>query len=194
VLLDLAEDCAILEFANRAQLLAGVWLEHDPSQRLPAVWSVLQTVPTGRPVEQRVVLACIIHRIVAAFHASHELDLSLTDRARRLRAQDVHATRALEYILTNYAARGLSLETTATDTNISSPHLSRLLKTVTGFGFQFHVRAIRLMHAARLVSTTSVRVSEAADRSGYAEAANLDHEFRRWLHMTPGEFRRWTAW
>jgi len=194
VLLDNAEDCAVLEFANRAQLLADVWHEHDPSQRLPAVWGVLQRVPTGQPVERRVVLACIINKIVAAFHASHALDLSLSDRERRRRAQDVHATRALEYILTNYAARGLSLDTTACDTNVSSPHLSRLLKAATGFGFQFHLRAIRLMHAARLVSTTSVRVCEAADQSGYAESANLDHEFRRWLHMTPGEFRRWTAW
>jgi two-component system response regulator YesN len=83
-----------------------------------------------------------------------------------------------------------SLKETAGRCGVSPPYLSHVISLRTGFGFRTHLQGLRIMFAAHLVASTPQSMKEIAHESGFAQTAVLDHEFERWFHMPPGEFRR----
>ena len=48
----------------------------------------------------------------------------------------------------------------------------------------------RNQHACWLLQHTSLPVERVAERLGYADASNFSRSFRRWVGVTPREFRR----
>jgi AraC-like DNA-binding protein len=182
----------IFTFVQKVQTLALARLEPDPVRRLSTLWSVLQEVPCCDRDEDRVVLSMIIRRVAdAGFHRDHSREVPPEVRLRRARVRDVHTARALACVREQFMDPAIDLRAVAARCRLSAPYLSHLLSTSTGYGFHTHISWLRVLHAAYLLGNTTLSIAEVAYRSGFGGTTALDHEFKKRLHLTPGEFRRW---
>jgi AraC-like DNA-binding protein len=182
----------ILEFAQKAQTLALVWLEADPVGLLIRVCDLILEIPRLRREEDRAAVTLILRRVAAAlFQPERPRDWPAPARVRRAHAGDVHVTRAMNCIRREFANPALDLRAVANVCRLSPAYLSDLIASNTHHGLRVHLHTIRILHAAHLLATTPLSMKEVADKSGFKSTSALDHEFRKRFHMTPGEFKRW---
>lgn len=115
----------------------------------------------------------------------HDVDMpiSIVTISRRVRA-------ALDFIRAHHTDSALDLGRTAAAVEMSSFHLTRLLKRETGFGFAHHLRAIRVEEAKRLFQSSTLIVKEVAAAVGYANTGTLARCFKEVVGVTPSAYRR----
>lgn len=53
-----------------------------------------------------------------------------------------------------------------------------------------YIMKLRLDHFCRLLETTDLSISTAADRSGFINSSNFSTIFRKYMGLTPGEYRK----
>jgi transcriptional regulator GlxA family with amidase domain len=184
----------VFTMAHAAQSLALVWVDSDPVSQLSRVCDVLRRMPRCVDPQDRVALALIVRDIAYAFAQAEEpRALPIEARLRRATVADIHLVRALAFMQREFVSPDLSLRAVADRCRISPAYLSHLFSVKTGHGFLTHLTAIRLLHSAFRLATSPLSIEEVADKCGWKSTAKLDHAFRQWFYMTPGEFRRWST-
>lgn len=84
----------------------------------------------------------------------------------------------------------LTLNYIANNFYISSYHLSRLFKKVTGFTFVEYLNSIRIREAQRLLKESHFNVSKIADTIGYGSSTHFGRVFKEITEMSPLRFRK----
>jgi signal transduction histidine kinase/ligand-binding sensor domain-containing protein/DNA-binding response OmpR family regulator len=74
-------------------------------------------------------------------------------------------------------------------TNMSKMQLYRKLKTLTGMSPGEFIKHIRLKHAAHLLTTTQMTVSEIFHRTGFNNQSYFFREFKKRYQSAPNEYR-----
>ncbi len=74
--------------------------------------------------------------------------------------------------------------------NISDSYLSRIVKQLTGRTVGDYINQLLTMEAAFMLTTTSLTVTEIADRLHFADTASFSKFFLRLKGMTPREYRK----
>jgi len=74
--------------------------------------------------------------------------------------------------------------------NLSNSHLQHLFKEATGVALGQAVAEKRLQKAARLLTTTELRVKDIAYAVGYEHASSFTRAFERRFAQAPRPFRR----
>ena len=95
---------------------------------------------------------------------------------------------AIEYIGKNYMNQ-IALSDIARETRLSESHLSSLFKAETGINFLQYLNAVRIIAAIRLLSSSSMNVSEIARSTGFPNPGYFTKIFRRFMGKTPTEYR-----
>lgn len=83
----------------------------------------------------------------------------------------------------------ISLEQLARNSNLSLYYFSRIFTAGTGFTPHQYLIATRLNSAKFLLRTPGMSVKEIAFGCGFNSESSFCSTFRKWEHMTPGEFR-----
>ncbi|MDO4293454.1 MAG: AraC family transcriptional regulator [Eubacteriales bacterium] len=73
---------------------------------------------------------------------------------------------------------------------ISTPYLTRIFKSVTGFTVVEYLTVCRLRRARRLLLDTTLPVTEVAARSGFGNLNYFEKMFKRFTNQTPLKFRQ----
>ena len=81
------------------------------------------------------------------------------------------------------------LDTVADRLHLSSRTFKRKLRE-HGTSFRRLVDATRRAEAVRLLNTTTLSVSQVAERLGYADASSFTRAFHKWTSTSPGAFRQ----
>jgi len=81
------------------------------------------------------------------------------------------------------------LDTIAARLHLSSRTFKRKLRE-HGTSFRRLVDATRRAEAVRLLNTTTLSVSQVAERLGYADASSFTRAFHKWTSTSPGAFRQ----
>ncbi|GIP40532.1 hypothetical protein J31TS4_38120 [Paenibacillus sp. J31TS4] len=84
----------------------------------------------------------------------------------------------------------LSLDALADKLGMSSAYLSVYIKEKTGANFIDHLHGIRVAKARELLSDTNLRIQEISLRIGYRNIASFNRMFKKWIGMTPTEYRK----
>ena len=96
---------------------------------------------------------------------------------------------SLAYISEHFCEE-ISLETLASRAGMSLYHFTRVFAAETGFTPHQYLIATRLNSAKFLLRTTgNTSIKEIAYRSGFNSESSFCSTFRKWEHMTPGEYR-----
>jgi two-component system, response regulator YesN len=84
----------------------------------------------------------------------------------------------------------VSLQEAAAAVYLNPSYLSHLFKQETKINFVDYVLGLRMEEAKRLLCSTSLRISDIAERVGYADVSYFSNTFKRMLGETPSEFRK----
>lgn len=95
---------------------------------------------------------------------------------------------AQAYIGEHYNQR-LSLLDVADHCYVSQWHLSKLLNKHLGQTFYDLLNLVRIQHAKELMSDPALRISEVAERVGYADTAHFSRVFKKLEGISAGEWR-----
>ena len=116
---------------------------------------------------------------------------SISDGCRIVLKEDVQShwiKVAIEYIGKNYMNQ-IALSDIARETRLSESHLSSLFKAETGINFLQYLNEVRINAAIRLLSSSSMNVSEIARSTGFPNPGYFTKIFRRFMGKTPTEYR-----
>jgi two-component system response regulator YesN len=96
---------------------------------------------------------------------------------------------ALQYIRENFS-EPLPLPLVAKKAGFSVPAFSRAFRQATGTSFLNYLRAIRVEHAKRLLTTTPMTTELIAQACGFQSPHHLIRSFKKVTSLTPGTYRR----
>ena len=106
-------------------------------------------------------------------------------------SQSSHSTvvgNALAYINERFS-EPLTLEMIASNSGLSPFHFSRIFSAETGFTPHQYLIATRINSAKFLLKLPDIPIKEIAFGSGFNSESSFCSTFRKWEHMTPGEYR-----
>lgn len=104
-----------------------------------------------------------------------------------------HEPERINRVLTMIEARfaePLRMQDICAAANLSERSLSRYFARHIGESVGRYIARIRIGHACRMLADTVLPVSVVATRSGYANLANFNRQFRSMKAMTPAQYRR----
>jgi AraC family transcriptional regulator len=96
--------------------------------------------------------------------------------------------RVLEYIQANLD-QGIHIDELAGAAGLSLFHFAKLFKRSTGSSPHQYVLERRLERAKELLRKTGLSLSEIALQAGFADQSHLTNVFRRFIGVTPSQFR-----
>jgi len=95
----------------------------------------------------------------------------------------------VRYIHQHYSDNNLSLKTLANTLKINSAYLGRQFSLETGVFFSDYLNNVRIQHARILLNTTSMKVSEIAEKIGFSNVSYFNTIFKKITGECPGSTR-----
>lgn len=95
---------------------------------------------------------------------------------------------AIEYVASNYN-EDFSIADVAESLEVSEGHLSRIFKKETSYTFFSYLRRFRVERAMVLLTTPQLKIYEISELVGYPNHTYFNTIFKKYVGMTPTEFR-----
>lgn len=95
----------------------------------------------------------------------------------------------LRYVDASYKEK-LTLKDFCDRQHYSLSYVSRRFKQETGMTFREYLQKVRVEKCCELLAGSDMTVGEAAEAVGYEDMQFFHEVFRKYLHMTPAEYRR----
>ena len=73
---------------------------------------------------------------------------------------------------------------------LSPNYLSKLFRKEMGVSLSEYIQGQRMARAKRLLLQTELSISQIAAETGYPSFAHFSKQFKKFVGMTPGEYRR----
>lgn len=80
----------------------------------------------------------------------------------------------------------------ASKEGLSRFRFEHLFLDETGETPKLRSRRLRLKRAQLLLSNHALRIKEVATQSGYTSSSSFSHDFKKFFHVSPSEYRRST--
>ena len=160
-----------------------------PSQRRDAIFLLLGRMfyeyENQPPHAHSVAKACLCELLISILRyraQEAENDGSEDETTRR-----VHQVTAYLY---DHLAEEISLPGLAAHFAVSPSHLSRTFKRVTGFGLREYLVYLRIQRACELLLSTSLSITEIADRCGFNDSNYFGDAFHKAIGVSPRDYRK----
>lgn len=98
--------------------------------------------------------------------------------------------KTLVYCADNYTNPAISLESAASAMFLSKYYLSHLFSSKMNIGFKKYITRMRVEKAARLLTSTDIKVSEISAVCGFVNVRTFNREFLAVIGATPREYRK----
>jgi AraC family transcriptional regulator len=119
----------------------------------------------------------------------HYASVSFRDNGAHGRFSPTQRRLLIEYIDEN-RCENISLSDLAGVLNLSTFHFTRKFREEFGCPPHAYLIQERIKHATRLLARKDVPLKDVAARAGFADQSHMTRLFRRFLDMTPGDYRR----
>lgn len=143
-----------------------------------------------KPVETETMKECLGRWLTAKKRERPDQEspgLSSPDRSEELSPIGM-ITRRIE----SAPEANMTLSEAAALVHLNPSYFSKLFKQQTGINFTDYITTVKMNEGSRLLKKTSLRVSEIADRLGYADLAYFSNTFKKAFGVTPSEYRKQT--
>lgn len=98
---------------------------------------------------------------------------------------------ATRYIQKHCCESNLSLKAVADSLSVSASHLCRTFKKEMGIGFNDYLNSCRIEHARKiLIRQDSISMAELAQECGFSDQSYFSKVFRKYVSITPGNYRK----
>ncbi|MBQ1366656.1 MAG: helix-turn-helix domain-containing protein [Firmicutes bacterium] len=160
-----------------------------PTQRREAIYLLLDRMlyeyENQPPHAHSVTKACLCELLISILRyrtQEEEKDGIIDERIERI--QEV--TRYLY----DHQAEEITLPQLASHFAVSPSHLSRTFKDVTGFRLREYLIHLRIQRACDLLLSTTLSVTEIADRCGFNDSNYFGDAFRKAIGVSPRDYRK----
>ncbi|KUP23293.1 helix-turn-helix domain-containing protein [Paenibacillus sp. DMB5] len=118
--------------------------------------------------------------------AEEVIRLLLQERGNR--SQDV--VRDINRYVQEHYRESLTIQRLAEIFYLHPVYLGQLLIKKNGIGFNELLHNLRIEEAARLLEERTLKLSEIAERVGYANYGQFLKQFEKKMHLSPNEYRQ----
>lgn len=132
----------------------------------------------------KVALSGSVPELQDRIHYFFALISEITPRQPMKKSQQI-----LEFIESNYANPSLSAQLICDRFRISRSYLSKILHTETGCGLVERIHDIRVQHAKRLLTETTISIEQVAEQVGFSNRFSLLRSFKQIEGCSPTEYR-----
>ncbi len=94
------------------------------------------------------------------------------------------------YIQNNYADPNLNAENASRQFGMNPSYISHIFHEGTGIKLLDYIHLTRIEHIKLLLRSTNMSLSDMARRTGYIDRYSMSRVFRRYVGVTPSEYRR----
>lgn len=166
----------------------AVRLSDDAAARVRAVMEEMREEFALRREDGVDMLRVLLERLCLLILREAEREGNATPEKRtvEMRAALNQATQYVQY----HFRSPITLADTAAQVHLSCNYFGELFHTHMGMTFLEYLRAQRISYACRLLSESSLSITEIARESGFRTVSYFAEIFRRQYGMTPGQFRR----
>ena len=109
-------------------------------------------------------------------------ELSITSVDERL------LQKAIDYVIGNIDDSNLTVDRIAREIGMSRTNFYRKIKALTNLSAAEFLRTIKMNHAAELLKTNKVRISEVAAMVGFSDNDYFRESFKKQFGLTPTDF------
>lgn len=163
------------------------------NDRLTSVATLLAetVVASGIPIEDAKVLARSLREsdsISTLKEKTRETFEFLLKHPRHLENDSI-VNKACLYITQNISNTNLSVPEISQAVSVSVQHLSRLFRQKLNTTILEYINSCRIDLAKKTLAETNITVSQVAEISGYNNTVTLSRNFKRYVGLTPSEYR-----
>ncbi len=180
------------------QLWESYWISFKAPDNIIRIWESL--LPTPKNVRDSRLLSCFMRiRELYLENAAPEsytavlfsvlATLRLPQEAGNSNPADAVIEDTHKYIIENLD-KNLSLDEISERAGFSATHFARLFKKRYGMPVTEYIISRRIAGAQMLLATTQMPIKNIAHQSGFTDQLYFSRIFRKKLHITPGDFRR----
>ncbi|HMA63783.1 MAG: helix-turn-helix domain-containing protein [Fibrobacterota bacterium] len=166
-------------------IISRVELKHHTSKSAYILGIVAITMLTGIGVRRKITK----RKKIAAATVDSDIPLQPL-QPRPVVTEAGEWERVLSYLQNNYFDAELNLQKVAAELGFSESRLSRLINEHNPDGFRSLIHDLRIVEAKRLLSETTLNISEIAFKLGYAASSHFNREFKQRAGSTPSGFRK----
>ena len=193
------------QLANQLQVFAGLIARGAPGvdllERFQTLLDLASDCTHGERLVAERLLSDAFDKLRVAIglsaYAPFQPSLSLNALQREMAAaRQLSSAPESRHVLTffktlhdRHAHVTLRLPDLASEIGLSVSYLSRLIRRATGYGFEWHLRRLRIHHAEQLLATTDLSVKEVAAASGFSSASSFDRQFKAVMGLQPTLYR-----
>src|SRR5699024_7886288 len=116
-----------------------------------------------------------------------DIDYKLKQKRKNKNLEVIH--KITKYIDKHYR-EPISLQVLADLVYMNSHYISKLFKEITGKNFIDYLTEIRFKKACELLISTAKNINEIAQDVGFGHRQNLIRTFKKYIGMTPTEYRQ----
>lgn len=103
--------------------------------------------------------------------------------------EDNPIAQALRYVHNNYS-ENITLDFISKYVNMSKSNFCLVFNKAIGETFVHYLNHVRISHAHRLISETSLPIKEVAEKTGFSSTSYMTSIFKKYTNTTPGELRK----
>jgi YesN/AraC family two-component response regulator len=140
-----------------------------------------------KPVKQEILVSCLAH--IIEFLDSEVPGGSKTASAQDDRWAPSDAAAKLTAYMENNFGKKITLEDIVENCGYSKFHASRVFKAATGKTIIEYLIHIRIKNAKRLLAAANYSIKEISSMTGFSDPNYFTWTFRKYTHLSPGQYR-----
>ena len=159
-----------------------------PSRVLELIEQMRVELPPASPAARLYVKSCL--KMILALLVRHYAGFFAARRAFDRKQRNIERLRPLfEFMDLHYHER-ISLAAAAALAHMSKSHFIRYFREVTAHPFAVYLNHFRVAKAQALLASSGKTMAEIAAAVGFCDQSHFTAVFRRFVHLTPLEYRR----
>ena len=159
-----------------------------PLQLRQLVGQIETELGSGLPHSRLYTKTCL--KMILAMLLKHYAPWLAHQRIVNRKDRDLARLRPLFEEMDRQFPSRIALHEAAAIVNMSKSHFVRFFKQVTSYSFAVYMNQFRIAKAQVLLRTTDQSIAEVAWNAGFCDQSNFGTVFRRFVHMTPHQFRQ----
>lgn len=120
----------------------------------------------------------------------HEKGLSIEPVGRSFDMKEISPIEQVTRHIDSMLIPEMTLTEAAAMVHLNPSYFCKLFKQHTQVNFTDYMTKVRMKEATRLLEKTSLRISEIAERLGYADLAYFSNSFKKTMGLTPSDYRK----
>lgn len=164
-------------------------LNNEQQKQLESMFETIDSEFTQKKIGYN--QAALLQLQLILLHINRSIILQRSSYSTTQKAIPKWLSMILEYIEDNFSEK-ITLSFLAEYGNVSSAHLSRVFKQMTGLNVSEYIKMKKILMAKQLLLKTEENVSSIADQCGFESMPYFHRTFKKIMDMTPSQYRNST--